>query len=89
MRHANEPKFDPHRELKRSFAEHLAGTISGHLENAAFDRLIVVAAPVTLGDLRAAFSDAVKARITAEFDKDLTKIPNTEIAEILGEALPG
>lgn len=88
-RHANEPKSDPHRELKRSFAEHIADAISAHLAKAAFDKLIVVAAPVTLGDLRAAFSDTVKARITAEIDKDLTKTPNTGIASIIGDALPG
>jgi protein required for attachment to host cells len=88
-RHAVQPKSDPHRALKHSFAGHIANVIAAHLGNAAFDKLIVVAAPVTLGDLRASFSDAVKAKITAEIDKDLTKIPNSAIADILDDVLPG
>lgn len=88
-RHAIQPKSDPHRALKHSFAEHIASVMEAHLSNAAFDKLIVVAAPVTLGDLRATFSDAVKSRITVEIDKDLTKTPTSAIADIIDDALPG
>lgn len=88
-RHAIQPKSDPHRALKHSFAEHIANAMANHLERAAFDKLIVVAAPVTLGDLRVSFSDAVKARISVEIDKDLTKMPNSDIANIIGDVLPG
>jgi protein required for attachment to host cells len=43
---------DPHRELKTNFAHHLAGVLERALEQKSFDRLIIAAAPVTLGDLR-------------------------------------
>jgi protein required for attachment to host cells len=44
-----------------------------------FSRLVVVAPPITLGDLRNALSEAVKASIIAEVASDLTKIPNSEV----------
>ena len=42
-------------------------------------RLVVVAPPRTLAELRRAFHAEVKSRIVAEIDKDLTKEPIYEI----------
>jgi protein required for attachment to host cells len=78
-RHGVEPKKDPHRELKRSFAHEIAGALDVNLSQHNFDRLILVAPPVALGDLRKALSEAVKATIVAEVAMDLTKVPNSEI----------
>jgi protein required for attachment to host cells len=41
--------------------------------------IIVAAPPRTLAELRSHFSDAVKQRILAEVNKDLTKHPVYEI----------
>ncbi len=79
MRHAVEPKTDQHRELKRDFAKEIAELLDVKLGQHQFDELVVVAAPVTLGDLRRALSDAVKLTIIAEVSKDLTKVPNDEV----------
>jgi protein required for attachment to host cells len=54
--------------------------MQGH-EQKSYDRLVIVATPVTLGDLRAAISDHVRDKIVGEVAQDLTKIPNGEIAE--------
>jgi protein required for attachment to host cells len=78
-RHGVEPKTDPHRELKRDFAQVIAEALDYSLTLKHFDRLVVVAAPVTLGDLRSALSDAVKASVIAEVAMDLTKVPNSEV----------
>ena len=78
-RHGVEPKTDPHRELKRDFAQVIAQALDDSLSLKHFDRLVVVAAPVTLGDLRSALSDAVKASVIAEVAMDLTKVPNSEV----------
>ncbi len=60
MRHAIDPAQDPHRELKRAFAGRIASLIEERLAENAFDRLVLVAPPVTLGDLRSALSKSVK-----------------------------
>ena len=60
-RHAFQPTSDAHRELKRTFAEDLAAMLDEQLQAGAYDRLVLVAAPVTLGDLREALPDASAA----------------------------
>jgi protein required for attachment to host cells len=79
-RSALEARTDPHRDQKTRFANHLATMLAEQLQSGAYHRLIIAAAPVTLGDLRGAISDKVRATIIAEFAHDLTKVPNSEIA---------
>lgn len=86
-RHAMEIPNDPKRLAKQYFARVIAKFLHEKLQQNAFDRLIVFAAPTTLGDLRAAFSEKVKAKIKAEVPKDLTRIPNDELAPHLVDIL--
>lgn len=86
-RHAIAPHHDPHRELKRTFAEQLAEMLEQHLMQKAFDRVILVAPPAALGDLRAALSDKVRAVVHAELDKDLVKTPVAELPGHLAAVL--
>ncbi len=86
-RHAIQPHHDPHRELKRAFSERLAAMLDEQLAAKAYDRVILVAPPATLGDLRSALSDHVKAVLYAELDKDLTKTPTHELPGHLGAVL--
>jgi protein required for attachment to host cells len=65
----------------------LADVLAHGLERNAYDRLVIVAPPVTLGDLRTAISDQVRALVVGEIARDLTKIPNSEVAEHLEEVL--
>ena len=78
-RHAIEAKEDPRRAVKRAFAEDVAERLAVAVVAKAFDRLVVVAPPQMLGDLRVAFSAAVTDRIVKEIAKDLVKIPRTEL----------
>lgn len=87
MRHAIEPHHDPHRELKRSFSERLAAMLDKQLAAKAFDRVILVAPPAMLGDLRASLSAQVRAAVYAELDKDLTKTPAEELPDHLAAVL--
>ena len=48
---------------------------------------MIVAAPSALGDLRAALSDQVRAKVTGELAKDLTKTPDGDVAEHLRDVL--
>ncbi len=68
--------------------EHVfAGRVAEALEKVVRERkvkaLVVVAPPRTLADLRQAFHADVKARIVAELNKDLTKLPLIEIEQHL------
>ena len=82
-RSAIEAHTDPHRELKVIFANHLAEVLAHELKQGSYDRLILVASPVTLGDLRKAISIKVRAKVAGEIGQDLTKTPNAEVAKHL------
>jgi protein required for attachment to host cells len=78
-RHAMESSSDLHREQKRQFARRVAEAIEDRLATQRFDRLLLVAPPVTMGDLRAALPDKVRAAVGAEVVADLTQTPTSEL----------
>lgn len=86
-RHAMEPQTDPHRYEKLRFAKQVSEELDSYQKKSAFDRLVIVAAPQTLGDLRNELSAALKAVILAEVPKDLTKTPLQEISVHLADVL--
>jgi len=86
-RSAIEPHSDPHRQLKRNFVHRLADALADGSRDRAYDRLILVAAPSAIGDLRAALSPEVRAKVVAEVPKDLTKTPDAAVAEHLRDVL--
>jgi protein required for attachment to host cells len=86
-RHSKEEPPDPHRELKRRFATMLCSVLDRKLSERAFDRLILVAPPATMGDLRAGLSNQVRARVSAEVVADLTKVPINRLDQHLGEVI--
>ncbi|MBZ0218358.1 MAG: host attachment protein [Fimbriimonadaceae bacterium] len=86
-RHSMEPPTDPHRHEQHMFARSLADLFEEKQKHNAFDRLIVVAPPKTLGDLRAEFPKAVADLVSDELNKDLTKIPIHELPDHLSELI--
>ena len=82
-RSAIDSRCDPHRDLKTKFAHQLADVLAQGLEQNSYDRLVIVAPPVMLGDLRTAITDHVRALVIGEVAQDLTKTPNSEVAEHL------
>jgi protein required for attachment to host cells len=87
-RHAMESPSDPHREQKRQFARRIAEAVEARQASKGFDRLVLVAPPVTMGDLRAALPAKVKAAVTAELVADLTNTPLSELPEHLADHVP-
>jgi protein required for attachment to host cells len=75
------------RVLETLFASQLAAMLAGYLRNDAFDRLIIVAPPAMLAELRKMIGSNVREKIVAEIAKDLTKIPNSEISTLLDEVV--
>jgi protein required for attachment to host cells len=84
-------KYEPHMEQSHQDALQFARDIADWLDNAeaaeAFDRLVLVAAPHMLGDLRTVMSKSVEGRIAAEIDKDLTKMNEIALRKALDEIL--
>ena len=76
-------RTDPAQERKRRFVERLAEVLDAKHSEGAFERLVIIAAPAALGDLRPALSDAVRGTILAELPKDLTNMPTAKLAEHL------
>ena len=72
---------------ERRFVEHVADVLDGKLHEGAFHRLIVAAAPSALGDLRPAFSKALRDVIVLELPKDLTRLPTPDLEAHLAEHL--
>lgn len=87
-RHAITPRTDPHRELKRDFAKQLGSMLEEQLAAKAYDRLVIVAPPTALGDLRSSLPEPVKHVVYAELDKDLVKTPTAELPAHLGAVMP-
>jgi protein required for attachment to host cells len=77
--HGYEQKVDPHEQAGRAFLERLADDLSGSLERGAFDRLVLIAPPKALGELRQVLPDGLGQRVAGELDLDLTKASPAEV----------
>jgi len=86
-RSAMEPQTEWHRFEKHKFAREMAKVLDAAAANKAFDRLILVAPPATLGDLRTELADATRKMVTAELLKDLTRHAEQELPQHLGTVL--
>lgn len=78
-RSAMEPKTDPAQHREAEFVRSVAAALDRKAQDGAFDRLVIAAAPLALGNLRKVLSDHVKKTIVAELDKDLTNLPTLSI----------
>ena len=82
-RHAVEPHSDPVREAEHRFAEHVAHELKERFAAHEFDRLVLVAGPTMLGDLRAALPAEIRNVVHGELVKDLTHLTNDQLKEHL------
>lgn len=87
MRHAHE-QTDRHQELEHRFIEGLLERLDGLRAEDKFDRLIVVAPPKVLGDIRKIIPKELSKIVSAELARDLTRTPTDEIVEHLAEVAP-
>jgi protein required for attachment to host cells len=84
-RHAIEPRADPHEQAKIAFATQIAAVVNEASASNEFDRLILVAPPPFAACLRKALKATVRHKIARELPKDLTKVPDHELARHLDE----
>jgi protein required for attachment to host cells len=73
-RHAMESEVDPRRQETIAFVREVAARLEDHAKRGDFDRLILVAPPRTLGELRAALGKNAASRIAAEIPKDFVAL---------------
>lgn len=86
-RHAMEPATSPERIDERKFVADIAEVLENKRQEDAYDRLILIASPRTLGDIRAALSDHVAKLVYSEIAKDLTHISVHDLPDHINEFL--
>lgn len=86
-RHAMERPSDPQRNNQQALAREIAAHIDTGAERNKFDRLVLVAAPQMLGELRKCLSSGAKAKIAGELPKNLTQVPIHKLPDHLGEII--
>jgi len=79
-RHSYEARTDPKVQSKVEFTKELADFLDRALTDEKFDRMILAADPKSLGAIRGFLKNDVKDRMIGELAKDLTKIPDCDIA---------
>lgn len=82
-RHALVPRADFHQQEKLNFAKHLSSKVNTKVENQEVDRVIIVAPPKILHELRENLNCAAKKNLVGELNKDLTKIKPEELPKHL------
>ena len=78
---------DWHALEKERFADDLADMLYAHAHKGAFDRIVLVAPPNILGELRERLHSEVRDKVVGEIDKTLTNHPLHEIEKIVVKAL--
>lgn len=86
-RHAMAPRSDPREHEQRRMHHELAAYLDKEAGKGSFDRLVIVAPPKALGNLRSELSGAVRAKVSGELNKDLTHVAIHDLAKHLGSVL--
>ncbi len=84
--HAISPRTDRSRVEKETFARKLSDALEAAAQRGAFDKLILIAPPRTLGDLHASLGRRSRERLAGTLEKDLTALNPTEIEARLKQA---
>ncbi|MBZ9604682.1 baeRF12 domain-containing protein [Phyllobacterium chamaecytisi] len=77
---------DWHEISKKRFAKEVADALYSYAHKGGFERLVVIAPPLVLGEMRQEFHKEVSDRIVSEIPKTLTNHPLTDIQSILTES---
>ncbi len=78
---------DFHLLEKERFAKDFAARLNKAALAGNFDRLLIIAPPATLGELRTQYHLELKKRLIGEIDRDLTNHPVEEIEQHVAAAL--
>ena len=84
-RHAVGERHDLHAIEKQRFVHLIGEQINAAAGRREFDKLLLVAPPRALGELRAALDAATLAKLVGTLEKDLVKTPDHELSPHLRE----
>ena len=82
-RHAIEPRRDLHTAAKEDFVRLVADQLEAEHDRGQFDKLVLVAPPRVLTELKERLSKPIAEVVIDDLQKDLTKIPDHDLAEHL------
>jgi protein required for attachment to host cells len=85
-RHAVQPRRDLHEAAKQDFVALVAEKIESEHAGGQFDRLVLVAPPGVLTELKQKLSKPMIQLVVNDLQKDLTKVPDHDLAEHLAPA---
>lgn len=77
--HALAPRADAHQAVKREFAHELAAILNEEGAGNGVDRIVLVAPVRILPEIENALDKAVRQKISAKIQKDLTNVPNPDL----------
>lgn len=86
-RSAMEYSSDPVREEQERFTSDVASKLDAYARKGAFDRLVLCAAPQTLGYFRSILSAATRAKTTVEINKDYSGMPTDKLIASVRSAM--
>lgn len=86
-RHAFEPRSNPHDKAELEFSGQIAAFVDRGVGDRRVQRVILVAPPRAMGDLRKALSPRAYARVHTEISHDWLDLPDHEVAARLSNAL--
>jgi len=86
-RHAMEPRTDPQQHEEREFLREVIDWVAAKAQDGQFDRLVLMAAPHALGDLRGLMSKTLAAKVVAEIPKNLAKSTAADVESHLTDVL--
>lgn len=84
--HTMNAASDAHAYEETQFLRHIAAEIGALGQKNRYDRLVIVAAPRALGDLRTHLPRAARDKVSGELDKDLTRLSEADLAQHLEAA---
>lgn len=84
MQETNWHKLEKHR-----FAKDIADALYTAAHKGQFEKLVIAAPPMIMGDLRKAMHKEVSDKVVAEISKNLTNMPPHEIEKILAGSANG
>jgi protein required for attachment to host cells len=86
-RHSMSKEHEPKEQVAIQFAKRLGETLDKGRTHNQFGKLVLVAEPRFLGELRAALPSHTASMVSATVDKDLGGVNDREVAGHLGDAV--
>ncbi len=86
-RHPMNRPTEPEAQARQAFMKRVVDWLESPKRGSTYDRLVLIAAPRTLGALRDCLSAATGKKVVFEWPKDLTKASPDHISQALSEQI--